>query len=199
MTEDEEMIGRDIFEQAGFTPADPPVGGAITLAVEIYGGDCIIESPRAQTEGEIARYKDREWIVLAPRLPTKRAHFAVARMLARLAIRAAGVVADERAVAAFLVAPPPAFRAKLFAIGLDLPRLADSFAVTETCAAIRVAEVGGDDGLVITPERVYRPSAGLAWVDDGAARGLASRASRSLRKVAIRDEPGRVALYRRAG
>lgn len=192
-------LGWEIFLAAGFRPTDPPKHGALRLAVELYGDDCIRLSERAQTEAEPVRWGDRTMISVKARLSANRTHFAVARVIARLetAKRSSSVSVEK--LAAFLVAPSEAFKSRFVAAGIDLPRLAESFVVTQTCAALRIVEVGEGDGVVVTPERVYRPGSLLSWADDEAARALARGTPRSLRKVPIRDEPGRVALYRLAG
>lgn len=195
----EQEFGVEILRRAGYGPAGPEVGGAIRIAVELYGGDCIVESARAQTEAEISRWGGKTYIVVHPRLSPQRGHFAVARMVAREEMRRAGVVGDENALAAFLVAPTQAVRRRFYRAGLALPELADSFCVTQTCLAMRVVEVGEAEGVVVTPERVYRPKRCLSWVSDESARKLARTNPRSLRKVPIVDEPGRTALFKRAG
>lgn len=194
-----EDVGAEIFREAGCDPRNPPEGGAVRLAIELYGGDCIRESDRAQTEAEPGRIGSARKIFVAARLTPRRMHFAIAHAVARIEIAKRCIDLDADKLAAFLVAPPVAFAERVDRVGLDLPTLAQTFAVTETCAALRVVEVGVGDGLVVTPAKVYRPGSLLSWADDGAARALARGAPRSVRKVRISDEPGRVALYRLAG
>lgn len=195
----DEVVGAAIFRAAGLRLDAPPAEGAFRIAAELYGGDCIVMSERAQVDAAPAHYGGAQRIVLAPRLSLQRSHFAVARMIARIEIPKLGIAADEERVAAFLVAPPRVFAARVADVGLDLGELADNFVVTQTCAALRVVEVGARDGVVVTPSRVHRPGRLLGWADDAAARAIARRvAPRSVRKVAIRDEPGRIALYRAA-
>lgn len=176
----------------------PEEGGAYRIAVELYGGDCIIESARAQTEAELSHWKSRTFIVLRANLPPRRANFAVARMVAREEMRRAGVRGNESALAAFLVAPTPAVHRCIEQGGIDLPRLANTFALTQTCVAIRIPEVvAGVEGVVVTPERLYRR--GLEWVAEADVRALVKTRPKALRKLAIVDEPGRVALYKMTG
>ncbi|MEJ7728184.1 MAG: hypothetical protein WKG00_03130, partial [Polyangiaceae bacterium] len=106
---------------------------------------------------------------------------------------------DEAAVAAWLVAPPEAFAERYRQVGLNLTALSDAFSVTETCAAIRIPEAGGPGASIITPTRVYCRGS-MAWLGEEDARRIARHSHpRSVRKVAVRDEPGRVALVSRGG
>ncbi len=184
-----QQIGDEIITRAGFEPASPPPGGAVDVALRLYGPECIHRG------AVFDALRGRIGVDL--RLPPRRLHFIVAIAVAQIELHRMAMVASVELVAAQLVAPACAFRAELERVGLDLPALADAFAITETCAARRVVEVGGLDGLVVTPDRVYRD--GRVWLDDSAARALASANPRALHKIPIQDEPGRVALYRRAG
>lgn len=164
----------------------------------LQDGDFVITSRRAQVEGALAVVAGRTRVVVAPMSP-RRTNFAIARMLARRELRGLSSWTEEREreLAAFLVAPSPSVRAAYAELGLNITMVAQRFAVTETCAAMRVVEVGAADGLVVTPSRVYRPGTLLSWAPDEDARAIARRAApRSVRKVALRDEPDRVALYR---
>lgn len=192
-----EDLGREILRRARCREDAPEPGGAVAVAAQLYGGDCIVESARAQTEAELARWQGRTLIVMRKRLSVRRAHFAVARMIARRELEREGIKGDEGLLAAFIVAPTPAVRRCVASAGLDVHMVADAFAVTQTCAAMRLGEVGETEGVVVTPERVYRR--GLGWVSDDDARRLAMARPRSLAKVALDDEPGRIALFRRAG
>jgi hypothetical protein len=105
-----------------------------------------------------------------------------------------------RRVGTWLVAPPEAVRREIAVVGLDLRALGRVFAITETCAAMRVPEVGAGPGVaVVTPHEIHRRGAFPGWVADGDLRAIAEQPKpRSLRRAAIRDEPGRVALFARA-
>jgi hypothetical protein len=198
MAEMEQAFGVEILHRAGCRTDGPERGGAFRIAVELYGGDCVVESARAQTEAELSHWKNQTFIVLRANLPPRRQNFAVARMVAREEMRRAGVRWDESALAAFLVAPTPAVHRCVERIGLDLPVLADAFALTQTCLAIRIPEVIGDvEGVVVTPERVYRR--GLDWLIEDDVRRLAKTRPKALKKVPIVDEPGRCALYKLTG
>jgi hypothetical protein len=183
-------IGREIYRRARLPLTEPVHGGAVGLAVGLYGGDVIVESNRAQVEAVPARVNGEQKIVIHPRLSPRRLNFAVARAIARIETGR-----EDASLAGYLVAPTEAFGRRLAHVGVELPELAQPFAITETCAALRVVEVGARDGVVVTPERVYRPGRLLSWADDATVRSIARGTPRSVRKVRASDEPGRVALF----
>ncbi len=193
-------VGRGVFAAAGLSPARPLRGGTVTLAAEILGGDFLRESERAQFDGCTAVIGGETKIVVKSGLRPQRLNFAIARMLARLELRASGDWTPELEgeVAGYRVAPAEAFGARVRVAGLrKMSELARPFAITETCAALRVLEIGIASGAVVTPSRVYRPRAGLGWVRDEHVRAmLKAAAPRSVRKVTIADEPDRAALFK---
>jgi hypothetical protein len=83
---------------------------------------------------------------------------SLAHELAHHAVAMAGFGTphDERLVAAVgarLVTPPQAFR-RAIKWGADRARLATTFSVSETCAALRIGELTGEPIAVITRSRV---------------------------------------------
>lgn len=199
MNDEIERLGREVYEKADRSPWAPPRYGAIELAALLYGPDIIEESAWAQTESETGRLRDQAIIVVRKGMSPPRTNFAIARMIARIELKLVDLHSREAEdeLAAYLVAPRESFRAQLHQVGIDLPRLARPFAITETCAALRVVECTNEEGLVVTPERVYHPRGSLRWVGDVDARRLAKGSPSRLRKVPIADEPGRVALYKK--
>jgi hypothetical protein len=191
-----EAVAREVFRSVGASPDAPPSGGAIELALAFVGTDGIYVQPRALQEACIAVIHGKRRIVVRAGLHHRRAHFAVAAMLARLVGAHPNV---EAAAAAWIVAPPQAFSRALSRLGVNLPGLASTFSVTETCAALRTIEVTERDGAVTTPERVYKRGS-IAWVRDEDVRSLASarRTLRSCKPHPIKDEPGRMALLKTA-
>lgn len=198
---DIERIGREVYRKAARSPWEPPELGMVEIAALLYHGDVIRESAQAQVEATTAWVNGVTHIVVRKGLSATRANFAIGRMIARLELKQLGAWSEdsERDLAAYIVAPREGFRARLYQVGIDLKRLAQPFAITETCAALRVVECTETEGLVVTPDRVYHPRGSLQWVRDPEARALAKGSPMRLRKVPIVDEPGRVALYRRAG
>lgn len=176
---------------AGAPPSVAP--NAARLAAALVGPDCLRLVGHLPDGGDV----DGDRIAIS-RDSAERMNFAVARMLARRELRRRGAWDDqsERRLGAFLVAPTPVVEAVLSVEGADVPELASTCVITQTCAAMRFVEVGALDGAVITPHRVYRPGRLLRWVSDDQARAIArSRRQPSVRRVAITDEPGRVALF----
>jgi hypothetical protein len=200
-------IGERLYEEAGVVGV--PEGGAAELAVQLHGPRALYRQPRAMAEACDAVIGGKRRIVVREGLPAERANFAIARVLAKLAVETAAwfrglgdVERDSflRELAAYLVAPPAAVRAQLAEVGVQLRALAHAFTLTETAVAMRVAEVGAVTGVVVTtPATVYRRGPALAWVRDDDVRKLAAgRAPKSVRRVVLRDEPGRVALLARS-
>lgn len=177
--------------------------------MRLYGHDCIILQPRAVALATLARVNGRPRFVIRKGTAPARANWECARLLARLELAARGLASEEeeRAAAAWLVAPPETFRARVSRAGEHVETtmvedLSAAFAVTQTCTLLRIHEVCESIApslAVVTPERVYKKGQQLSWLDDDATRSLARKSNpRSVRKVAIRDEPGRVALLARA-
>lgn len=191
-------LGELLYRLGGFDVSEVPDGGAVDLAIALHGADVIVRPRHAVVEAALGRLNGRRQIMIPRFVSPARAHFLVAQMLVRAYLADELATADaalERATAAWIVAPTGPFRARLHAVGVDLRDLAETFAITQTCAGIRVAEVGGPDAVVVTPAKVYRPGRLLSWVGDEEVRAIASRPKpRSVRKVPVRDEPGRVAL-----
>jgi hypothetical protein len=198
-------LGLELYERTGLDPELLPRRRTIEIALRLYGDDCIVLQPRAKAEATTAVVAGSQRIVLRRGTLPARANWLVAKMLMRLELARFGVRSEELEAdgAAWLVAPTEAFRAHLESIGWavgagELERLSAMFAVPCTCAALRIPEVGGPAVAVVTPERVYKRGQQLSWLEDGAVRSLAATAHpKSVRKVAIRDEPGRVALLAR--
>lgn len=192
---DAETFGRGVLERAGVRVGEVPRGGAVAVARKLHGRDVIRVIPRALFEATTGELFERPKIVIAKMSP-ERSHWAVARMLARIELRAANVTnVAENDVAAYFVAPRETV-VSLSQGGSSLDEIADVHAVTQTCAALRIVECGEADGVVVTPLRIYRPRGAMSWVSDDEVRRFAKGSPRSVRKVRITDEPGRVALLR---
>lgn len=196
-------VGADIYRAVGLTGERPPVGGSAAIAVRLLGKGAIYVQPRAMTEATCATIGGALRVVLRGGFSPRKANFLVARMIARVWLFEGSVGPDptmrlEHGVAAWLVAPTPCFRVCLAQVGINVPRLADTFSITQTCATIRIPEVGGPDAAVTTPDRVYRRGRLFSWADDEDLRSLTRKETRSVRKIILRDEPGRIALLGRA-
>lgn len=195
-------IGAALYQRAKLDPREPPRRGTIEIAVRLIGRAVILLQPRAMAEATVARVKGELRIVIRRGTSPQRANFLVGQMLGRLALKEEiGVesLEQERAVAAWLVAPPEPFCRRLHAVGVDLQALAAPFAITQTCAALRAAEVEQIDAAVTTPDTVHRRGKLFSWLPDEGLRELAAKPGlRNVRRRAVSDEPGRVALFSRA-
>lgn len=191
-------VGRDIYRAAGASPLAVPDGGTADLAAAIYGDAIIRFQPGAILEGTLATIAGRRTIVVRKGLSPASLNFAIGKQLARLFVGGADDGDATRAVAAWLVAPPDAFRAQMQA-GLWVGALADAFTMSATSAAIRIPEVGGPDATIVTPLRVHRRGKFLSWMSDDDVRALAAKPGvRSLRREVVRSNPQCVALFARA-
>jgi hypothetical protein len=180
------------------------------LAARLFGRGVLYRQPRAMAEACAATIGGARRIVVRSGLAAERANFAVARVVGELAVEndgwfrdldAAERVTFLRDLAAHLVAPPAAVRARVAQVGVVLSTLAAAFTLTETAVAMRIAEVGAVPGVaVVTPLTVYhRGSTLIARLDDANTRALAAKkAPNGVRKAVIRDEPGRIALLARS-
>jgi hypothetical protein len=200
-------VAAGLYARTNVDPDRLPRRRTFEIAWRRLGKDGVILQPRAKLEATTVVVAGRPRIALRHGTSPPRANWLVARMLARLELQQRGIRSDplECAAAAWLVAPTDAFRRWLASYGEEidpcgLEALAENFAVPATCAAIRIPEVGGAAVAVVTPARVYKRGQQLSWLADDAVRELAAKPSpRSVRKVQVRDEPGRVALFARAG
>ncbi len=198
-------VGTAIYQAAGCNPLNAPDGGAPELAARMCGPDIIYAQPRAMAEGTLATIKGARRIVVRKGLPTERMNFVVAEQLAQLYLeglawfRAAPCTQTRLDVAAWLVAPPSMVQRTMHQVGINIGAIADTFTITWTCATLRVAEVGGPEAVVATPDKVHRKGGLLRWVADDDIRAIASKPKpKGLRKIVLRDEPGRVALLAKA-
>ncbi len=188
-----ESIGRATLRRAGIEPTLVPAGGAVDVAIALYGGDILGVGAVAPDTARLVA--DR--IVVRDGQPARRMHFAVARGVARLELRGRrGVAARlERQVAAYLVAPREALA--LVADSLTIADLGSHFAMTQTGIVRRLGEVGRFEGAVVSASGVLRFGTRM-WLTDADLVRLAgaTRAPSSLARVELTDEPGRVAIGR---
>jgi hypothetical protein len=200
-------VGAAMYTEAGLDAAQP--ARASLLAKRLHGRDVLYLQPKAALEGALATVSGRRRIVIRQGTSPARANYLIASLAARLRLEpmtwyqrlpAETQAALVRDAGAWVVAPDAAFRRRMWQTELDIHQLGAEFAITETCATMRIQEVGGPDTVVTTPERVWRRGRLLGGFADEHVRELAARRSpKSVRKVAIQDEPGRVALVALTG
>jgi hypothetical protein len=197
-----------IYELAGLEPARPRT--PLRIAYRLPGMRAVREFPAAEVwgDGEVVLDGPHEWeIHLRAGLATQRADFVIAHemaewIFARIGKRWPHFLQKERAcdaVAAALIAPHPAFSDALDDCGEDLCALAKSFAVSETFAALRVAEVRDVARAVIGgPRPRVRGPANWPLPATQLARDSALLAERpnldGVRYTRLTDDPRRVVL-----
>lgn len=194
-------VGLEIYQMARLDVRRSPDGGAVEIARRLFGGGTIEVVRTQRVDACVADAVRRPRIALRAGLDDRRANFLIGQMIGRIFLARMGVVSqdDEHAIGARLVAPTEEFRVRLGSYGIDIGALADAFAITWTCASIRVAEVGGPDSVIATPKKIYRRGKLLRWVRDEDVRAIAAKPFvRSVHRVVLADEPGRVALFRKA-
>lgn len=202
-------IGTAIYDAANLNPAAPPQGVTATLAELIYGDDIYYEQAGARRWADVVTLGGRRRMLIRKGLNDEALNWAIGWSLTYLFVEsepwftALDRYAQRRVcgeVAAWLTAPDAAFDAAYERHGLDLRAIANRFVIQETAVALRIAESGaGPRCAVVTQRRVYRRGL-LEGFDDATARELARvRRPRSVIRVAVRDEPGRVALFSKTG
>jgi hypothetical protein len=183
-------IAQNIYKEAGLSADEPVLGGAAAIAVRL--GLAIYRQPHAAEEAAVASWGGQQRIVLRRGLELPRANFLVAQMLVRIAGVEPG---DERAAAAWLVAPPELVRQRYHQVGADLAEIARPFAVTRTAAALRLGEVVGLDIAIVGQRAIHRRGRRFSWLSDDQLRALAAkRTTKSVRRVSLRDDGKAVAL-----
>lgn len=201
-------IGGELYAAANMNTDAPPRGATAALAEAVYGEGIYYEQARARRWTDLATIGGRRCMIVRKGLDGAQLNWAIGWGLTALFVESRSWFAalDPRRqsrfcgeVAAWLAAPPAAFDAALDEYGLDLPAIARRFVIRETAAALRIAESAtGPRCAVVTERRVYRRGL-LDGFDDVAARELARvRRPKSVVRVRLTDEPGRVALFARA-
>lgn len=134
---------------------------------------------------ETGTARGRRWLVL---------HELAEWHLQRIDYRDGDTEEQADALAAALAAPRPWYLQSLMNHGENFEALAHDFAVTETCAALRLGETTEAPVAVVAPERVrLRGGPQWAWPSLKRIRKAARGAARGLRRHVLRDA-GRVAL-----
>lgn len=198
---DPEVAARAILERAGFGLHDNP--GTEAIAVGLLGKGCIeLVPPRAigWAHAELATYR-RLKIFLSDLLNPIEAAYSVGHELGHLHIghHAHGSRDLEEtcdAIAAALVCPRGAYQRAVEEQGpkIALARLAKAFAVTQTCAALRLGEVTQRPIAVVTPQLVRVRGAAWSWPEEEEIRRIRVVTTSTLTRVRIADGAGRWAL-----
>lgn len=198
-------IAENIYARAGKSPARPPKQGAFTLLTRLHGHGVVWNVANAMSEGELALLRGRRHFMVRDGMSDERRNFVLARLLVRDELltdsgyQSMSVVDRERLeneAAGWICAPPAAFVAAMKATSKNLRQLSFAFMMTETACALRIGEVEPEAGVAVTtPVLVHRKGRRFSWESDEVLRELAAKSTpKSVRKVKILDEPGRVAL-----
>ena len=185
---------RLIYERAGLDPDEPAmmmdlaVGLGLRVQLAAHGG--------LKGDAELA-HDGQGWVIRRrPRLPLERAKFAVAHEIAEWFLSDiidGGIELACNALAAALIAPRRPFQSLIRLHGeADYEQLALPFTMTETSAALRVAELREQRLIVVTPHRVY--ARGDWNTDEWTMRGWVQQDLPGLRKARLRDDPRRMVL-----
>jgi hypothetical protein len=196
-----EGAARSIRETAGFALFDAP--SALELAHGL--GLRVLRAGWLRSEDSAAIHPSATGIptaiALRHGLSPLRSAWCIAHEVAEIDLVTVGyrgedVEAVAEALAAALLMPQRLFRLAVAELGADVQELAQAFAVPETAAALRLAEVGAvDAAAVVTPRRVHvRSSDSFVLPAELELRAIARGGHPGLRKVRLLDDPRRVAL-----
>lgn len=187
-----------LYRQAGYDDGEPaPV---IALATRLLGPGCVQRVHAGALPGDAAlvTVHGERRIYVRKGLAPARLRFAVAHELAHWALGdcSTGVDLEARcdALAACLVAPRRAFLHAL----RETDRyhlLAERFATTESCVALRLGEVTGEPLALVAPLSVRVRGEAYVWPGERELRALAAKPrTPGIRKAKLRDDRRRVAL-----
>jgi hypothetical protein len=192
-----------LYAALGFDPWNPPKN-LLLIARALFGVRGVVIAVRREMKGDGMIIPEAEpsdalaspWVMyLRPRVSPRRRKWAIAHEIAEWMLRNVRAephieaLADR--IAAALIAPRQAYLAFHRAYGLDLPRLAAAFNVTESCMARRFGEATGTPTLLVTP--VGRDQRGAPFVFGAMpVREVAKRPG--VRSIEITDDPRRVLL-----
>jgi hypothetical protein len=193
-----ETEARSLFARAGFSLSDAP--GPLVLARALLGADSVHTHTGLSKAGHYLPKQRQIWMRAG--LHPRRAVFVLAHELGEMALTDANYQDDDReamcdAIASAIICPRDAFRAALRIVGRDeLPQLADAFVTTQSVVGLRVSEVTGTPGVLVTPTHVHARGEPFGWPDELALRRLASARVVPIELVRTRltDAPRRALL-----
>lgn len=189
-----EGIAAGLFDEAGQDPCDPP--NVMRMIRSLLGADgfrrgsnlVVGRACLAQTPG-------------GPRIYATRAATLhdVLHELAHWALRRAGYVGEREEQNANYIAGALLMPRRAMATAsrdrLTLPELAERFRTSETCAALREAEVQRLPRVIVAPKHIHvRGPEEWIWPAETTLRSWAKRGKPGLRKTQLTDDPGRVVL-----
>lgn len=170
----------EIYREAGCDPASPV--SPEELARGLLGAAGILEQAQPITSAAWCNAHSR--LLLRPGVAGTRrswllAHELAERHLSRLNYRGADVEAFANRIAASLIAPAPAVRLALRALGQDYAALAEVFDTTQSVMALRIGEVTGQPTALVTRTRVHIRGDEWCWPDEAELRAILARPANS--------------------
>jgi hypothetical protein len=167
------------------------------LAGRLLGADSIRTVPAdlLPAGGALVRIGSAWRVYLRRGIRPRHARFTVMHELSHWALGPGATEEECDALAACLLAPRPAVERLLREGVSTYTKLASWFGCTETFAALRYGEITDEPLVVVAPATVRMRGREWSWPAENELRGLVkARRVPGLRKVRLRDDPGRVAL-----
>jgi hypothetical protein len=166
------------------------------LVHRLLGGPARAVPPYVlRRDGALARVGATWCVFLRADLPASKRAFTLLHEIGHWAIGAEASEEECDALAAAMLAPRKAFLDALRTDGRGLARLAQRFATSESCVALRLGEATGKPLALVTPTSVRLRGASHDWPNERRLRELAERRRpMGLRKCRLLDEPGRTML-----
>jgi hypothetical protein len=188
------------LSRLGFDDSGPPP--VLELARRILGGSKPVDAVPHRAlrgDGQLARVGDERRIYVRSGLTPARLRWAIAHELGHFVL---GVDSSSReneaaadAFAAAITVPRRAFEGALLETGSSYRKLAEWFATTESCVALRWSEVTREPLALVTPLSVRTRGDDFGWPAEAAIRALAQKSrAPGVRKARLSDDRRRVAL-----
>lgn len=170
--------------------------------IRAHLGDDSIEETRATPGGAaLCRVYSKWKVFIDPRAPIIERLFNSAHELAEWYLKVVRGYDEDDAelvanyIAGAIVVPARAFRIARAEHGPDLGVLAGIFRTSETCIALREAEIDRLARAVVTKRKVYaRGPDDFVWGTEEDVRRLAQRPGPGLAKCRLGDDPTRIRL-----
>lgn len=174
-----------LYSQAGVDPETPVAPAVLASALGF-------RLERHSGLSRLAALQARERVVyISTRARPRGLGFAITHELAEWHLRRVRYTGDDVEfladhLAGALIAPGPAVRLWLGAVGRHLGELADAFATTQSIVALRLGEVTGSPLALVTPRSVHvRGDDSWCWGTERDVR----RAARELEPVGVERLP----------
>jgi len=155
-----DVLAGEIYVNAGLDPSQAP--GALRVATAVLGSSCLHAVARHDLPGRaLLQRSGGLWVIYyRESLNSRQLNHAIAHELGEWFLRCRGYADSDvedlsSRVAAAICVPRPAFMPAHRQYGEDLTRLSQSFAVSESLMALRIAECLGLATALIT-RRVVR-------------------------------------------